>query len=92
MDAFDPHSDILSQMSVDVVDELAVARLLAVIRVAAALYAETTEPACNAEAGILDTKSAPQKIHRWKQLTVRARGARSATLDSLFDLDRNPEE
>ena len=54
----------LSQRLLDVADELAVGRLLVVIRMAAVLYAETTEPACNAEAGTLDIKSAPQRIHR----------------------------
>ena len=43
-----------SQTFVAVVHEVAVARLLVLVRIATGLKAETTEPACDAGAGSLD--------------------------------------
>ena len=75
MDAYNPDTGILSQRHKDVVRELAVARLLVVVRIAAALNAETSEPACDADAGSLDNKSASQKLQR-VEATNRARKRR----------------
>ena len=55
MEAHDPDTEILPQRLVDMIHEIAIASLLFVIRIVAVLNTETTEPACNADAGCLET-------------------------------------